>query len=208
MIPELCAPGNAQGNGSSLSVECELMAGPCCNFRDCATTVRSATYLTMVSLTLEYASTVWDPRKQEDTQQLEKVQHWAARYACNNFTDRTPGTVQSQRYRAPRIIQSMRCWTPGSVWSQRYRATSTYSCWDMGHLVPYNHWDSWHLVPYNCWDTGHIVSRNCCLTVWNRTALNNAGSITNNRCCTRSAVGWLTSISPASANTQTTGQEE
>ena len=128
MIPELCAPENAQGNGSSLSVACESMAGPCCNFRDCTTMVRSATYLTMVSPTLEYASTLWDPNKQKDTQLLERVQCRAARYACNNFTDRTPGTIQSQRYRAPSIIplltqdtwsvQPLRYRTPGTVQSQ------------------------------------------------------------------------------------------
>ena len=42
------------------------------------------------------ASTVWDPDnyKHKDTQLLQKVQQQAARYTCNNFRDKTPGTVQ------------------------------------------------------------------------------------------------------------------
>jgi hypothetical protein len=63
------------------------------NFRDCTTKVRSATYTTMVRPTLEYASTVWDPHLQKDVQLLEKVQRRAARYACNNYRDRSPGAV-------------------------------------------------------------------------------------------------------------------
>ena len=65
------------------------------NFRDCTTKVKSATYTTMVHLSLEFASTAWDPHKQKDAQLLEKVQRRAARYACNNFRDRTPSTVQA-----------------------------------------------------------------------------------------------------------------
>ena len=63
------------------------------NIRDCTAKIRSATYITMVLPTLECASTVWDPYKQKDAQLLEKVQHQAARYACDNFRDRTLGTV-------------------------------------------------------------------------------------------------------------------
>jgi len=63
------------------------------NFRDCSTKVRSATYTSMARPTLEYASSVWDPHKQKDIQLLEKVQRRAARYACNNYHDRSPGAV-------------------------------------------------------------------------------------------------------------------
>ena len=62
--------------------------------RDCTTKFRYATDVTMVYPMLEYASTVWDPYKHKDTQLLEKVQQQAARYACNNFRNKTPGTVQ------------------------------------------------------------------------------------------------------------------
>lgn len=63
------------------------------NFRDCTTKVRSATYTTMVRPKLEYASSVWDPTKKEDVGALEMVQRSAARYACNNYRDRSPGSV-------------------------------------------------------------------------------------------------------------------
>ena len=45
--------------------------------------------------TLEFASAVWDPHKQRETQLLEKVQRRAAGYVNNNYTDRSPGSVTS-----------------------------------------------------------------------------------------------------------------
>ena len=42
---------------------------------------------------MEYASTVWDPYRQKHIKALEQVQRRAARYACNNYTDRTPVCV-------------------------------------------------------------------------------------------------------------------
>ena len=65
------------------------------NFRECTTTVKAATYKTMVRPVLEYASTVWDPSNQGDIEALEMVQRRAARYVFNNYTDRTPGCVTS-----------------------------------------------------------------------------------------------------------------
>ena len=47
----------------------------------------------MVRQTMEYASTLWDPYKTEDVNCMDKVQRRAARYACNNYTERTPGCV-------------------------------------------------------------------------------------------------------------------
>ncbi|KAK7088841.1 hypothetical protein V1264_024395 [Littorina saxatilis] len=63
------------------------------NFKECTTKVKSATYTTMVRPTLEYASTVWDPRQENDKQALEMVQRRAARYAHNNYFEKTPGVV-------------------------------------------------------------------------------------------------------------------
>ena len=63
------------------------------NFKDCTTKVKAATYTTMVRPTLEYASTVWDPHEEQDKKLLENVQRRAARYAFNNYFERTPGTV-------------------------------------------------------------------------------------------------------------------
>ncbi|KAL8609731.1 hypothetical protein ACOMHN_042770 [Nucella lapillus] len=63
------------------------------NLKDCTTEVRKATYTTMVRPTLEYASTVWDPHTRQDIDLLEKVQKRAARFACNCYFERAPGTV-------------------------------------------------------------------------------------------------------------------
>ncbi|XP_070182878.1 uncharacterized protein [Littorina saxatilis] len=65
------------------------------NFRECTTTVRTATYKAMVRPVLDYASPVWDPISQKDVTELEKVQRRAARYVHNNYSDRTPGCVTS-----------------------------------------------------------------------------------------------------------------
>ena len=43
--------------------------------------------------TIEYASTFWDSYKTDDINCLYKVQCRVARYACNNYTERTPGCV-------------------------------------------------------------------------------------------------------------------
>ena len=56
---------------------------------------QKSTYTTMVHPRLEYVSDVWCPRRHKDIQLLEKVQHWAARYATNNYADRSPGSVTS-----------------------------------------------------------------------------------------------------------------
>ena len=64
-----------------------------CNFRDCSKQVLATTYKSMVRSTMEYASTSWDPYKTEDVNCLDKVQRRTARYACNNYTERTPGCV-------------------------------------------------------------------------------------------------------------------
>ena len=63
------------------------------NFRDCSKQIRATTYKSMVRPTMEYASTSWDPYKTEDVNCLDKVQRRAARYACNNYTEQTPGCV-------------------------------------------------------------------------------------------------------------------
>ena len=77
--------------GGQRKQDCGFLRG---NFKDYTTKVKSATYTTVVRPTLEYATTAWDPHKQKDAQLLEKAQRWAARYACNNFRDKTPGTIK------------------------------------------------------------------------------------------------------------------
>jgi hypothetical protein len=63
------------------------------NLRDCTKPVKAAAYTTMARLTLEYASTVWDPHSSAETHKLEQVQRRAARFVHNNYTERTPGCV-------------------------------------------------------------------------------------------------------------------
>ena len=42
---------------------------------------------------MDYVSSTWDPYNTEDADYLDKVQRRAARYACNNYTERTQGCV-------------------------------------------------------------------------------------------------------------------
>ena len=63
------------------------------NLRDCSKQVRETTYKTLVRPTMEYAAAAWDPRRAEDVNRLDKVQRRAARYVCNNYSDRSPGCV-------------------------------------------------------------------------------------------------------------------
>ena len=65
------------------------------NLYDCSTRVRSATYTTMVRPIIEYAAAAWDPHLRKDVQAIEAVQRRAARFACNNYSDRTPGCVDA-----------------------------------------------------------------------------------------------------------------
>ena len=42
---------------------------------------------------MEYPSSVWDPYRQKHIKDLKQMQRRAARYACNNYMDKTPGCV-------------------------------------------------------------------------------------------------------------------
>ena len=63
------------------------------NLSECTTQVKAATYTAIVRPTMEYASTVWDIYRQKHIKALEQVQCRAARYACINYTDRTPRCI-------------------------------------------------------------------------------------------------------------------
>ena len=63
-----------------------------------------STVMAIVRPSLEYAAAVWDPTLQKRIQQLEQVQRRAARFVCNNYTDRIPGCVA-------RMIQEVN-WEP------------------------------------------------------------------------------------------------
>ena len=49
----------------------------------------------MVRPILEYSAAVWDPHLQKEKTQLETIQRRAARFATNNYHERTTGCVNS-----------------------------------------------------------------------------------------------------------------
>ena len=61
--------------------------------RNITTEVKKTAYATLVSPSLEYASSVWDPHTAVDSQHIEQVQRKAATFAYNNYTDISPGCV-------------------------------------------------------------------------------------------------------------------
>ena len=61
------------------------------NLKQCTTPVKAATSTAIVRPAVEYASTVWDPYQQKHIKAVEQVQRRAARYVCNNYTDRIQG---------------------------------------------------------------------------------------------------------------------
>jgi len=65
------------------------------NKHACPKEVKAVAYTTLVRLSIEYASAVWDLFNKKQISQLESVQRRAARFASNNFKVREPGTVTS-----------------------------------------------------------------------------------------------------------------
>ena len=50
---------------------------------------------TLVRPSLKYTSSVWDPHATIDSQRIEQNQRKVARFAYNNYTDRSPGCVSN-----------------------------------------------------------------------------------------------------------------
>jgi hypothetical protein len=57
--------------------------------------VQAAAYTTLVRLSIEYASTLWNPYTNNQTMQLDSIQRRAARFVNNNFYDRETGSVNA-----------------------------------------------------------------------------------------------------------------
>ena len=55
--------------------------------------MKAAAYSTLVRPVLKYCSTVWDPHQTTNIHNLEQVQHRAAHFVHQNYTERTPGCV-------------------------------------------------------------------------------------------------------------------
>ena len=64
-----------------------------CNLYNSTKEVREATNCTLVHLTIEYASFVWDPFGTTDINRLEKVQRRAVRFVHRSYWERTQGCV-------------------------------------------------------------------------------------------------------------------
>ena len=65
----------------------------CRNLGECSKQVKVTAYTTMVRPTLEYSSTVWDPKSPTLCHKVEQVQRKAARFVNSAYADRTPGCV-------------------------------------------------------------------------------------------------------------------
>ena len=62
------------------------------NIGSCPEEIKKQAYLTLVRPHLEYACSAWDPHLQKHINQIEMVQHRAARFITNNYS-REPGTA-------------------------------------------------------------------------------------------------------------------
>ena len=55
------------------------------NLNNCSASTKASAYLSLVRLTMEYASCVWDPHKAVHIQTLEKVQRRAAKWVLSDY---------------------------------------------------------------------------------------------------------------------------
>jgi len=62
------------------------------NLKQCSSTLRIQAYLSYVRPIIEYASTVWSPHNMCDIQKLEMIQHRAARFVYNDYSQYTSVT--------------------------------------------------------------------------------------------------------------------
>ena len=61
------------------------------NLRERTKPVKAASYTTLTRPVLEYASYVWDPTTESNTQSLKQIHKRAARFVMNDYMMRTPG---------------------------------------------------------------------------------------------------------------------
>jgi hypothetical protein len=67
------------------------------NLHSCPKHTKESAYKTLVRVTVrplvEYTSAVWDPHTMDLTNQIEMIQKRAARFVCNDYSSRSPGSV-------------------------------------------------------------------------------------------------------------------
>jgi hypothetical protein len=63
------------------------------NLYSCPKHTKESAYKTLVRPLVEYTSAVWDPHTKDLSNQIEMIQKRAARFVCNDYSSRSPGSV-------------------------------------------------------------------------------------------------------------------
>ena len=63
------------------------------NLKHCSMDCRRTAYISLIRSTLEYGAIIWDSHYKSDIDRLERIQHRAARFICQDYSSRMPGCV-------------------------------------------------------------------------------------------------------------------
>lgn len=63
------------------------------NLRNCPTSCVCSAYKSLIRSTLEYGAVIWNPYMQKDIDNLERIQHVAARFRTKDYDSRELGCV-------------------------------------------------------------------------------------------------------------------
>lgn len=99
------------------------------NTYSCPQPIRETCYKTFVRPTLEYSSTVWDPKNQGDIHRLESIQRRAARYTTNCYDYNIPSET---------LLKNMN-WIPLAERRARAKVTTFYKGRYNICQIPLNH---------------------------------------------------------------------